>query len=57
MGSWVALPRMQRPRFHPGAVVLDGKLYVAGGYDANTHREPLGTIASLTIKYRVIHLP
>ena len=30
---------MQRPRFHPGAVVLDGKLYVAGGYDANSHRD------------------
>ena len=39
MGNWVALPRMQRPRFHPGAVVLDGKLYVAGGYDAYTHRQ------------------
>ena len=48
MGNWVALPRMQRPRFHPGAVVLDGKLYVAGGYDANTHRDErinLGTVA------------
>jgi hypothetical protein len=24
-------------RFRPGAVVMDGKLYVAGGYDPSSH--------------------
>ncbi len=37
-GGWVALPDMHRPRFSPGAVVLDGKLFVAGGYDAQSHQ-------------------
>ena len=28
---------MNYGRFKAGAVVLDGKLYVAGGYNTNTH--------------------
>jgi hypothetical protein len=36
-GGWVALPSMKRARFHPGAVVMDGKLFVAGGYDSDNH--------------------
>ncbi|XP_040568637.1 uncharacterized protein [Lepeophtheirus salmonis] len=37
-GSWVALPPMNVGRHQPGAVVMDGKLYVAGGYDTKTHK-------------------
>lgn len=37
-GGWVALPNMLVGRHQPGAVVMDGKLYVAGGYDTEHHR-------------------
>ncbi len=37
-GGWVALPDMSQARHLPGAVVMDGKLYVAGGYDPEAHR-------------------
>ncbi len=33
----MALPDMTSGRHLPGAVVMDGKLYVAGGYDTDTH--------------------
>ena len=29
---------MSIARYRPGSVVLDGKLYVAGGYDPKTHK-------------------
>ena len=37
-GGWVALPDMLHGRHQPGSVVMDGKLFVAGGYDTNTHQ-------------------
>lgn len=37
LSGWVALPNMTTARHQPGAVVMDGKLYVAGGYDTATH--------------------
>lgn len=37
-GGWIALPNMLMGRHQPGAVVMDGKLFVAGGYDTNEHR-------------------
>ena len=37
--QWEALPPLQSPRAWPGAAVLDGRAYVAGGHDRNTtHR-------------------
>lgn len=35
--GWVALPPMIKGRFRPGAVVMDGKMFVVGGYDPTTH--------------------
>ena len=35
--TWVELAPMLRARFRPGAVVMDGKLYVVGGYDPSSH--------------------
>ena len=35
--QWVPLPPMKHGRYKAAAVVLDGKLYVAGGADSNTH--------------------
>ena len=35
--EWVPLPPMKHGRYKAGAVVLDGKLFVAGGYDTNSH--------------------
>ena len=35
--TWISLPNMTYPRFRPAAVVLDGKLFVTGGYDPTTH--------------------
>ena len=36
--EWVEVSTMNTPRFMPGSVVMDGKLYVAGGYDPKTHQ-------------------
>ena len=36
--EWVEVSTMNTKRFMPGSVVMDGKLYVAGGYDPNTHQ-------------------
>jgi len=36
--NWVGLPPMSYGRYKAAAVVLDGKLYVAGGYNTNTHQ-------------------
>ena len=36
--GWVALPPMIEGRHRPGAVVMDGKMFVVGGYDPNTHK-------------------
>ena len=36
--EWVQVSQMQTQRFMPGAVVMDGKLFVAGGYDPKTHK-------------------
>lgn len=35
--GWVALPPMISGRYRPGAVVMDGKMFIVGGYDPNTH--------------------
>ena len=35
--GWVALPPMIAGRYRPGAVVMDGKMFVVGGYDPTTH--------------------
>jgi len=35
--GWVALPPMISGRFRPGAVVMDGKMFIVGGYDPKTH--------------------
>ena len=35
--NWVAIPSMTFGRYKAAAVVLQGKLFVAGGYDTNTH--------------------
>ena len=35
--NWVPLPKMKYGRHKAAAVVLDGKLYVAGGYNPKTH--------------------
>jgi len=35
--SWVAVSSMPSPRFRPAAAVMDGKLYVAGGYSPARH--------------------
>merc|ERR1719270_2034718 len=37
--GWVALPEMTVGRFRPGAVVMDGKMYVAGGKDPVSHKD------------------
>ena len=31
--GWLSLPPMQDARHQPGATVVDGKFFVAGGYD------------------------
>ncbi|TRY68430.1 hypothetical protein TCAL_01368 [Tigriopus californicus] len=36
-GGWIGLPKMTKGRHQPGAVVMDGKLFVAGGYDTLNH--------------------
>lgn len=36
--AWVEMSRMASPRYMPGATVMDGKLFVAGGYDPRTHQ-------------------
>ena len=36
--EWAAVAAMDTPRYRPGATVMDGKLFVAGGYDPRTHR-------------------
>ncbi len=36
--SWVPLPKMRVGRYKAAAVVLDGKLFVTGGYDPTTHK-------------------
>jgi len=36
--GWVALPPMIAGRYRPGAVVMDGKMFVVGGYDPSTHK-------------------
>ena len=36
--DWISLPPMSLARYRPGSVVMDGKLYVAGGYDPLTHQ-------------------
>merc|ERR1711973_934781 len=36
--EWVKVSEMMTPRFMPGSVVMDGKLFVAGGYDPKTHK-------------------
>ena len=35
--GWVALPPMISGRYRPGAVVMDGKMFIVGGYDPSTH--------------------
>ena len=35
--KWIALPKMAQGRFRAAAVVLDGKLYVSGGYNPTNH--------------------
>ena len=35
--NWVPIPPMTHGRYKAAAVVLDGKLFVTGGYDTNTH--------------------
>ncbi|XP_070711300.1 kelch-like protein 33 [Pempheris klunzingeri] len=37
--SWSSIPALPKPHLSPGATVLDGRLYVAGGSSANTARE------------------
>uniref|UniRef100_A0A3Q1EZK9 Kelch-like protein 33 n=1 Tax=Acanthochromis polyacanthus TaxID=80966 RepID=A0A3Q1EZK9_9TELE len=34
--SWSSFPALPRPHVSPGATVLDGRLYVVGGFSANT---------------------
>uniref|UniRef100_A0A3P8RRX9 BACK domain-containing protein n=1 Tax=Amphiprion percula TaxID=161767 RepID=A0A3P8RRX9_AMPPE len=34
--SWSPFPALPRPHVSPGATVLDGRLYVVGGFSANT---------------------
>ena len=36
--GWVALPPMIAGRYRPGAVVMDGKMFIVGGYDPKTHK-------------------
>jgi len=36
--DWISLPPMSLARYRPGSVVMDGKLYVAGGYDPLAHQ-------------------
>lgn len=35
--GWVRLPHMNTAKFRPGAVVVNGKVFVAGGYDPLQH--------------------
>jgi len=42
--GWVALPEMNTGRFRPGAVVMDGKMYVAGGRDPDISHSDLDTM-------------
>ena len=36
--EWVKMSSMKTPRYLPGSVVMDGKLFVAGGYDPKSHQ-------------------
>jgi len=36
--TWVSYPPMTVARYRPGSVVMDGKLYVAGGYEPLSHK-------------------
>lgn len=36
--NWIPIPSMTTARYRPGSVVMDGKLYVAGGYDPISHK-------------------
>lgn len=36
--NWVSIPPMTYGRYKAAAVVLDGKLFVTGGYDTETHK-------------------
>jgi hypothetical protein len=35
--GWLSLPPMQDARHQPGATVVDGKFFVAGGYNPVNH--------------------
>merc|ERR1719246_357250 len=36
---WSPAPPMNKRRWCPGAATLDGKIYVAGGYDGSSHAQ------------------
>ena len=36
--EWINVSEMKTARYMPASVVMDGKLFVAGGYDPKTHK-------------------